>query len=114
MVDNSEKPPLWISVEVAYAKGGDQQWLVPLKMAKAATVLQAIQASGIFGPYPEIHNFQGRVGIFGKQVTFEHPLQEGDRVEVYRPLVQDPKTLRRVKAEQNRAQRRRGSASTTR
>lgn len=84
-------------VEVAYALR-DEQELIALEIEEGASVREAIERSGILRHYPGIELARGRVGIFGRQVEFDALLQDGDRVEIYRPLVADPKQVRRERA----------------
>jgi putative ubiquitin-RnfH superfamily antitoxin RatB of RatAB toxin-antitoxin module len=90
---NGEK----IRVEVAYARP-DTQWLIPLEVALGTQLEQAIRLSGILEKCPEIDLSTNKVGIFGKLSTLERRLQQGDRVEIYRPLVADPKQARKRRA----------------
>ena len=83
-----------IEVEVVYALPAEQA-VMRLRLAAGATVLQAIQQSGLLVRYPQITLATARVGIFGKIVALDAPLSAGDRVEIYRPLTVDPKEARR-------------------
>ncbi len=83
-----------IRTEVAYAKPERQAVLV-VDLPIGSTVEQAIHASGLLQQFPEIDLTQQKVGIFGQVCKLDHPLQDGDRVEIYRPLTQDPMTARR-------------------
>lgn len=83
-----------IRVEVAYATP-ERQSLIGMEVAEGATVLQAIVSSGIGNVHPEIDIARARVGIFGKLARLDAVLEEGDRVEIYRPLQADPKDARR-------------------
>lgn len=67
-----------------------------LDLKQKATVSDALNASGIYAIHPETRGLP--VGIFAKQVSLEHILKEGDRIEIYRPLILDPKENRRQKA----------------
>ena len=87
-------PTVEIDVEVVYALL-DEQVVMRLQMAPGATVLQAIQQSGLLLRYPQISIATARAGIFGKIVALDAPLRTGDRVEIYRPLTVDPKEARR-------------------
>jgi putative ubiquitin-RnfH superfamily antitoxin RatB of RatAB toxin-antitoxin module len=60
-----------------------------------SSVEQAIQRSGILKRFPEIDLTTQKVGIFGKLVKLDAPVKEGDRIEIYRPIIADPKTVRR-------------------
>jgi putative ubiquitin-RnfH superfamily antitoxin RatB of RatAB toxin-antitoxin module len=94
---NAEK----YSVEVAYARP-DKQWVIPVEVAAGARVEEAIRRSGILDRCPEIDLGRNKVGIFGKLSTLDHPLRRGDRIEIYRPLIADPKEARKRRAEQQR------------
>jgi len=84
-------------VEVAYATPGVQA-LVTLKMPDGATVQQAIEASGFLTHFPDIDLTVNPVGIFGKVCSLDQMLKAADRVEIYRPLLHDPKDARRQRA----------------
>ena len=83
-----------IEVEVVYALPAEQA-VMRLRLAAGATVLQAIQQSGLLVRYPQIVRATARVGVFGKIVALDARLSGGDRVEIYRPLTVDPKEARR-------------------
>ncbi len=93
-----------IGVEVAYALA-QEQVVVPLQLPSNSTVKQAIDQSGILARYPGIELAHNPVGIFGKQVSLTRVLQDGERVEIYRPLSVDPKLARRQRAGQIKAKR---------
>ncbi|HWA11908.1 MAG TPA: RnfH family protein [Burkholderiales bacterium] len=93
-----------IRVEVVYALPGAQT-VVPLALAAGACVQDALDASGIFDRHPQINAPGCVVGIWGRVVDRSHPLREGDRVEVYRPLQADPKQARHTRAAQERKRR---------
>ncbi len=95
MTSDREKQRL--HVEVAYALP-DQQVLLELEVEEGASVRQTIERSGILQRYPGIELARGRVGIFGRPVELDASLRDGDRVEIYRPLVADPKQVRRERA----------------
>lgn len=86
-----------IQIEVAYAQA-TKQMLVPLTVSVGTTVEQAINLSKIVLHFPEINLQQNRTGIFSKPATLQTVLREGDRVEIYRPLIADPKMMRKQKA----------------
>ncbi|MDD5272881.1 MAG: RnfH family protein [Methylovulum sp.] len=86
-----------LAIEVAYATP-DQQILLALQLQPPATVGAAIEASGIVSRYPELAGATLTVGIFGRVTALEQPLKTGDRVEIYRPLIHDPKEARRQRA----------------
>ena len=87
-----------VRVEVAYALR-DRQALLAVEMEDGGTVRQAIQRSGILGQFPEIDLARAKVGIFGRTVSLDAPVRDGDRVEIYRPLIADPKNARRERAQ---------------
>jgi len=90
-----------VEVEVAYAKA-DVQAVLPVTLPAGATVRALIEASGILDVFPEISLETQRVGVFGTLVDLDFKPQSGERVEVYRPLMIDPKERRRERAEQTR------------
>jgi uncharacterized protein len=91
-----------ITVEVAFARR-DEQFLEALHVPSGATVEQAIRQSQVLERFPEIDLAGAKVGIFGKVARLADTLQEGDRVEIYRPLIADPKAARKKRAEQGKA-----------
>lgn len=90
-----------LMVEVAYATP-EEQALVGLKMPAGSTAEEAIQASGFLQRFTDIDLASRPVGIFGKVCELTRVLQAGDRVEIYRPLLNDPKAARRLRAEKSR------------
>jgi len=83
-----------IRIEVAYASPDDQLLLV-IEMPGGATVEQAIRYSGIIHRFPEIDLTRNKVGVFGKACRLDRELQDGERVEIYRGLIADPKAAKR-------------------
>ncbi len=98
-----------IEVEVAYARP-DEQVLLTLRVPRGATVGDALEASGLLKRFPEIDLARNKVGIFGRLTSLAHTLREGDRVEVYRPLIADPKEVRRRRAAQGKTLRKGGTS----
>jgi putative ubiquitin-RnfH superfamily antitoxin RatB of RatAB toxin-antitoxin module len=86
-----------IRVEVAYALR-DRQVLLTRELEEGCTVEQAIRRSGILEAFPEIDITRARVGIFGREVSLDARMRDGDRVEIYRPLVVYPKDARHQRA----------------
>jgi putative ubiquitin-RnfH superfamily antitoxin RatB of RatAB toxin-antitoxin module len=84
-------------IEIAYAKP-QQQCLLSLEVPAEATAQQAIEQSGILEQFPEIDLNINRVGIFSKPCKLDQILQAGDRIEIYRPLIADPKEARKSRA----------------
>lgn len=88
-----------IQIEVAYATPERQQ-IVPLRVRKGTSVEACIQQSQITRYFPEIDLNEQKVGIWSKAVKLDHEPRDGDRIEIYRPLIADPKAIRRKRAEQ--------------
>ncbi|MDI1292315.1 MAG: RnfH family protein [Methylobacter sp.] len=86
-----------VEIEVVYAKP-EQQVIVTVAMEEGATVEAAIKASGLLERFPEIGLSELKVGIFGAVCKLEQPVREADRIEIYRPLLHDPKEARRQRA----------------
>ena len=89
--------PITIKVEVAYATP-ERQRIVSVDVPPETTAQEAIQLSKIVEIFPEIELGSHPIGIFGKKVALNQPLNMGDRVEIYRPLKADPKEVRRALA----------------
>jgi len=96
--------PESIPVEVAYARP-DEQVIIPLDVPAGTTVRQAIERSGILQRFMEIDLNKNKVGIFGKITKLDNELRANDRVEIYRPLIADPKEVRRARAAAGKATR---------
>jgi putative ubiquitin-RnfH superfamily antitoxin RatB of RatAB toxin-antitoxin module len=96
-----------LDVEVAYAKQ-DEQVILSVKGAPGLTVRQAIEQSGVLRRFPEIDLASTDVGVFGKLAKLDSELQAGDRVEIYRPLVADPKEQRKKRAAEGKELKKRG------
>lgn len=90
------KPPL--RVEIVYALR-EEQVLLTLEVEEGTTVWEAIERSGIVTRFPEINVGRAHVGIFGRPARLDTQVKEGDRVEIYRPLIADPKDARRERAQ---------------
>ena len=84
-------------VEVVYALA-DKQVLIALDVPPGTTVGEAIGLSGIRDEFPLLEVDPGRIGIFSVKAKLEDSLNPGDRVEIYRPLIADPKEARRERA----------------
>jgi putative ubiquitin-RnfH superfamily antitoxin RatB of RatAB toxin-antitoxin module len=89
-----------ISVEVVYALP-DKQYLRAVTLEEGATVEQAIKASGLLSLRKDIDLNSNKVGIYSRPVKLADVVQDGDRIEIYRPLIADPKELRRQRAERS-------------
>lgn len=86
-----------IAVEVVYALP-DRQRLIALQVPQGTTVQEAIERSGLMHEFPEIDTGRQKIGVFGKRVSPQRVLSAGERVEIYRPLIADPKEARRQRA----------------
>ena len=86
-----------ILVEVAYALP-EEQIIISIKVPTKFNVKQAIEKSDIQKKFPCIDLSKNKVGIFGKKTTLDHVLKNRDRIEIYRPLILDPKEMRRKRA----------------
>lgn len=75
-----------------------KQVVKDVTLANGATVRDAIEQSGIAGVFPELVIDPDKVGIFGTKASMDQKVQDGDRVEIYRPLIADPKEVRRQRA----------------
>ena len=91
-------------VEVAYALPGKQS-LVSLEVEEGTTIKEAIEASGVLDTYDQIDLSRDKVGIFSKFATLDTVLREKDRVEIYRPLIADPKQVRKERAAKGKEMR---------
>ena len=87
-----------IAVEVVYALP-EKQYFYTVNIEEGATVEQAIRASGILELRNDIDLARNKIGVFSRPVKLDDEVQAGDRIEIYRPLLADPKELRRQRAE---------------
>ncbi|VVC76379.1 Persistence and stress-resistance antitoxin PasI [Aquicella siphonis] len=86
-----------IRVEVAFA-AVDKQAIRIVELDAGTTIESAIRLSGILSDFPEIRFDRHKVGVFSKPRALTDTVQDGDRIEIYRPLLIDPKESRRIKA----------------
>lgn len=107
MVENNHSKENQILVEIAYAKP-DVQVIIPLYVDIGTTLEQAVQLSGILENFPEIDLDKNKVGIFSKLAKKDIQLREKDRVEIYRPLIADPKQVRKQRAAEGKAMKKGG------
>lgn len=82
-----------MNIQVVYANPARQFW-VYVNVPEGATVRDAILRSDVLRQFPEIDLETQKLGIFGRIVPLDSPLADGDRVEIYRPLVADPKLVK--------------------
>ncbi len=86
-----------INIEVVYALP-NHAYLIPVKVNSGTTLRQGIESSGILEKCPEINLARNKVGIYSKPRALDYVLKDGDRIEIYRPLIIDPKEARRKRA----------------
>ncbi len=99
-----------IPVEIAYALP-DEQVLLALEVAPGTTVGKAIEVSGILEKHPEIELMtRNKVGIFGKLTKLDQVLRPKDRIEIYRPLIADPKEVRKRRAAEGKKMKKGGGS----
>ena len=87
-----------INIEVAYALP-DKHSLLSLTLDAQSTIEEAIKASGILELHSEIDLAENKVGIWSRMAKLKDTLSDGDRIEIYRPLIADPKEVRKRRAE---------------
>ena len=97
-------------IEVAYALP-KKQLILPIKVKVGTTAEEAIKISGIIKKFPEIDLNMNQIGIFGKLTQKDHVLRERDRVEIYRPLIADPKEIRRQRAAEGKVMKKGGDSA---
>ncbi len=86
-------------IEVAYATP-EKQKIIECKIEQGTSSREAVKLSKIDQFFPEIDIENCDLGVFGKTITTDYELVDGDRIEIYRPLIADPKEVRRKRAEQ--------------
>jgi len=97
MLDSENDPSQFIKIEIAYALV-DKQVILTEKVSPDSTIEEAIHLSGVLEQFPEINLNENKVGVFGKLKKLDSTLLENDRIEIYRPLIADPKESRRKRA----------------
>lgn len=96
-----------IDVEIAYARP-DTQLILKLRVPEGTTLEQAVRESGILERFPDIDLARNQVGIFGKLNKADTVLRNGDRVEIYRQLIADPKEVRKQRAAEGKRMKKGG------
>jgi putative ubiquitin-RnfH superfamily antitoxin RatB of RatAB toxin-antitoxin module len=96
-----------IHIEVAYARP-ERQELIRLKLSEGCTLQQAVEASGLIQKHAEIDVANGKFGIYGKLAKPDTVLRDRDRVEIYRPLIADPKEVRKQRAAEGKVMKKGG------
>jgi putative ubiquitin-RnfH superfamily antitoxin RatB of RatAB toxin-antitoxin module len=102
--------PNEILIEVAYALP-EKQLIIPIKIKAGVTAEEAIRQSGIAKKFPEIDLKLNQIGIFGKLTQLDHVMRERDRIEIYSPLIADPKEIRRQRAAEGKAMKKGGDSA---
>ena len=91
-----------INIEIAYALP-ERYYLKSFQFDEGITVQTAITQSGILSKFPELDLSTNKIGIFSRPIKLTDVLKEGDRIEIYRPLLADPKEIRRKRAAEQAA-----------
>ncbi len=96
-----------IHIELVYALPHEQT-LLKLDVPVGTTITEGVKLSGILNKHPEIDLEKSKFGIFGKLSKADAVLRERDRIEIYRPLIADPKEVRRKRAEEGKVMKKGG------
>ncbi len=96
-----------IKIEVVYALPHEQV-LLKLDVPEQTTIAEAVKLSGLREKFPEIDLEKGKFGLYGKLCKADVVLREKDRVEIYRPLIADPKEVRKKRAEEGKVMKKGG------
>lgn len=96
-----------INIEVVYALANEQT-LLRQQLPAGTTAAEAVKACGILEKHPEIDLTTSKLGVFGKLTKPDAVLRDKDRVEIYRPLIADPKEVRRKRAEEGKVMKKGG------
>jgi uncharacterized protein len=99
-----------IHIEVVYALA-DRQDIIPLALPEGTTLKQAVEASGLSAKHPDIDLVKGKFGIYSKLAKPDTVLRDRDRVEIYRPLIADPKEVRKQRAAEGKVMKKGGGAA---
>ena len=91
-------------IEIAFALP-NEQIIIPLDIEGDVSIADAIKRSHILERFPEIDLAENKVGVFGKLMRLEDELRDGDRVEIYRKLIANPKQARKNRAEKNKVKK---------
>ncbi|WP_345795050.1 RnfH family protein [Thauera sp. JM12B12] len=100
-----------IQVEVVYALPQRQE-VVTVKLPEGASARQAVEASGLLEKYPDIElDRRNKLGIYAKLVKADAEVRDRDRVEIYRPLIADPKAVRKKRADEGKVMKKGGGSA---
>ena len=108
--NNSAENTSLIDIEVVYALP-EEQSLVTVKVAEGTEIKDAIENSMILEGYPELELDKLEVGIFGKMAKLTQKVRDRDRIEIYRPLIADPKEVRKRRAAEGKRLKKGGAVS---
>jgi hypothetical protein len=107
-MEKANPSPTLIPIEVIYALPHEQV-LLTAKVPEGSTIADGVRASKVLERYPELQLDQIKVGIFSKLATLETELRARDRIEIYRPLIADPKEVRKQRAAEGKRMKKGGS-----
>lgn len=96
-----------INVEVIYALR-ERQKVVRMSVEAGCTVQQAIEKSGLLQEFPEIDLAKNKIGVWNKLAKVDTELRDKDRIEIYRPLIADPKEVRKQRAAEGKVMKKGG------
>jgi uncharacterized protein len=99
--------PNTFRIEVVYPLP-HEQLIMAAQVPEGANIRDGIQASGVLARYPELNIETLEAGIFGKLAKLDTPLRERDRIEIYRPLIADPKAVRKQRAAEGKVMKKGG------
>ena len=99
-----------ITIQVVYALP-DRHELVTVHLPEGATLQQALEASGLLQKHPEIDPVNGKFGVYAHITKPDAVLRDRDRVEIYRPLIADPKEVRRQRAAEGKVMKKGAGAA---
>lgn len=105
MTSDREKSRLHVEIVCALPQ---RQTLIAIEVEEGCTVGEALERCAVLQQFPEIDVARISAGVFGKIVPLDTPLRDGDRVEIYRPLLADPQQARRERAQRSPRRSRRG------
>jgi putative ubiquitin-RnfH superfamily antitoxin RatB of RatAB toxin-antitoxin module len=94
----------FLRATVVYARA-DRQWELPVQLPAGASLRDAVRCSGLLALAPELDGAALDLGVYNRRSHADAPLRDGDRVEVYRPLLVDPMVARRLRAQARRTRR---------
>ncbi len=110
MVGDNKQDQQAMNVEVVYALP-QEQTLLSVQVPQGADVKDVILQSGVLALHPELDLEKMDVGIFGKLVTLKQKVRDKDRIEIYRPLIADPKEVRKKRAAEGKRLKKGGSTA---